>query len=131
MSIKPLEVLLAEIEARVDAATEGPWIVDGCGELWYDIKTEDDTVLLRGPKEKLTPDGYPLVIGSAYWQEGNPNSTFISHARIDVPRLIKALRFVATSLECNETFSHRLSGIGDCDPCKMKRSLAAILGGME
>lgn len=70
---------LAEIEARCEAATEGPWEV-----AW---KT-DFIWQLDGDGDRFGP------IAEAHYAEGNHdnNAAFIAHARDDVPDLLAEVR---------------------------------------
>lgn len=70
---------LAEIQARADQATAGPWEVDND----YDI---------MGRRPGLSPDPeLDPVIGHL---ERDEDDDFVTHARTDVPALVAALRAV-------------------------------------
>jgi hypothetical protein len=69
---------LAEIQARVDAATPGPWKHDGSG----DVEDVPEFVLDRF-------DIMPQTIARADLR--NEDAEFIAHARTDVPMLVAAL----------------------------------------
>lgn len=71
---------LAQIAARADATTDGPWGVDGAAH--------------PGPDDSLVV--YPLEDGGAvaYVQPLHADAEFIAHARADVPALVAALRAV-------------------------------------
>jgi hypothetical protein len=65
---------LANIEARAEAATEGPWEVRIAPDFNYDVRVpyvDDDPT------------------STAYIED---DAEFIAHARTDVPRLVRALR---------------------------------------
>lgn len=65
---------LAEIQARTEVATEGPWIVDGPAQC--------------GPGDTLTV--HPVENGGtlAYVQPSWGDAEFIAHAREDIPALL-------------------------------------------
>lgn len=71
---------LDEIQARADAATDGPWLFAWDGETWT-VKTEN------GPVSGENPDRVALEVEHA-------DAAFIAHARTDIPRLVAALRAV-------------------------------------
>ena len=70
---------LDEIEARANAATEGPWEADGSAHV-------------------LTADNTPTFVARCADPGGSdagvPDAEFIAHARTDVPALVAALRAV-------------------------------------
>jgi len=78
---------LAAIEARANAATEGPWYVDDAeqtvraqeyaGEIIYDRSAEH----------------------SSEWEGFKPTAEFIAHARTDVPALLAKVREQAAQLD--------------------------------
>ena len=69
---------LNEIEARANAATEGPWEADWRFTGWDISGNVDD-------------DGLPALIASEVDSE---DAEFIAHARTDVPDMAAALRAV-------------------------------------
>lgn len=85
---------LDAIQARADAATEGPWdatgIVDDFGDWEYSEVRHDFT----SPSGKIWPD---QVLGTIDLEEAD--AEFIAHAREDVPKLVKALREVETIMD--------------------------------
>lgn len=74
-----LDDTLANIRARVEAATEGPWFVEPCGDF--------------GAKTALIPDVLRERYGvnSLSCGEDFATAEFIAHARTDVPRLLDLL----------------------------------------
>jgi hypothetical protein len=81
---------LAEIEARANAATPGPW---GAFDAWGPGSAEKEINALRigslsGGLDVLWPDRGTDIHGS------RADFEFILHARQDVPRLAKALRIM-------------------------------------
>ena len=82
---------LNEIEARANAATEGPWEWEGEAEAEWEIGA-NSLVPSRRPDD-------PVLYGYGYDASGievkNPaDAEFIAHARADVPDMAAALRAV-------------------------------------
>ena len=74
---------LNEIEARANAATEGPW------------EAKSETPTMAGAVWNLRITGKPGIrMNVTEWQHGMENAEFIAHARTDVPALVAALRAV-------------------------------------
>ena len=74
------EKWLAEIVARANKATEGPWLQDPTEDIgWWAIGTED------APIAEVSDEFFDET-------EGKQNADFITHAREDVPDLAEALR---------------------------------------
>jgi hypothetical protein len=81
---------LAEIEARANAATEGPWSVDHDSEEVYAdtcVATGDYGWIAVGPSGQSPHYDEDTA-------EGRADAEFIAHAREDVPALVAALRAV-------------------------------------
>lgn len=82
---------LAEIQARADKATDGPWRSRDLDD--YDEETPDAV-------EVLEPGPSTIAMASArdwdsdYDPEMFANAEFIAHARTDVPALVAAVRAV-------------------------------------
>ena len=101
---------LAEIEARAEAATEGPWQLPVARGL---------TVTLYGPtigESHGRPVGKNLGrihVGSSEYEA---NATFIAHARTDIPLLIAAIR--ARDAEIERLKKARFHGGYDPGPPK-------------
>lgn len=76
---------LDEIQARADAATEGPWraLTTGRtgGDHWY-ICDEGEAIASVASQDGFNED------------QREPDAEFIAHAREDVPKLVAALRHV-------------------------------------
>lgn len=70
---------LDEIQARADAATEGPWYQSPLGEVYSGLGMSND----------------PLVADEMF----SHDAEFIAHAREDVPKLAKAVREVETIMD--------------------------------
>lgn len=84
---------LAEIEARADAATPGPWRVD-------DKRPPECNIRHEGP-------GWPIC-GMWSLSDNRPeNATFIAHARSDVKDLVAEVRRLQGAIE---TLRARLCG---------------------
>jgi hypothetical protein len=85
--MKTLDEQLAEIEARADKATKGPWLplsnlTDiAKSEIGFTRPAEIEAFF--GAKAYLTKDEYSRVVA---------NQDFIAHSRTDVPGLIAALK---------------------------------------
>ena len=80
---------LNEIEARANAATEGPWTPDEYTEVDPDGFYELARVIAPDP------DGDDwCAIGVVHTGILRPDAEFIAHARTDVPTLVAALRAV-------------------------------------
>ena len=82
---------LNEIEARANAATEGPWEWEGEAKAEWELGA-NSLVPSRRPDD-------PVLYGYGYDASGievkNPaDAEFIAHARTDVPALVAALRAV-------------------------------------
>ena len=82
---------LDEIEARANAATEGPWEWEGEAKGEWEIGA-NSLVPSRRPDD-------PVLYGYGYDASGievkNPaDAEFIAHARTDVPKMAAALRAV-------------------------------------
>ena len=74
---------LNEIEARTNAATEGPW------------EAKSETPTMAGAVWNLRITGKPGIrMNVTEWQHGMENAEFIAHARTDVPDMAAALRAV-------------------------------------
>ena len=80
---------LNEIEARANAATEGPWAPDEYTEVDPDGFYELSRVIAPDPDG----DGW-CAIGVVHTGILRPDADFIAHARADVPALVAALRAV-------------------------------------
>jgi hypothetical protein len=79
VEITDLERLLAEIEARANAATPEPWV--------YSHGNEIDHWELFNPDEAVW-----VVQDDSDVEPSTANLEFIAHSRQDVPRLVAALR---------------------------------------
>ena len=97
---------LDEIEARANAATEGPWEWEG------EAKTEwEEGANSLVPSRR--PDD-PVLYGYGYDASGievkSPaDAEFIAHARTDVPALVSVARYALSQ--------HAPDGHGNCGPC--------------
>ena len=79
---------LDEIEARANAATEGPWDLIGGGEY-------------------VTPVG--IMVAPDDGGVNGADAEFIAHARTDVPALVAVARYALSQ--------HAPDGHGNCGPC--------------
>ena len=83
---------LNEIEARANAATEGPWEVEPYRDERRKEEGDIDSITGPGPTtivEQLGCDCCDVGLSVA-----DPDAEFIAHARQDVPALVAALRAV-------------------------------------
>ena len=91
-STEPMtEVALAEIEARANGATIGPW------QAWVEGRDGwgGDTVILAGPRTGADTalDIYVMYGGmSGYEPASAEDLDFIANARQDIPALVKEIR---------------------------------------
>ena len=115
---------LAEIEARIEAATEGPWTVLPDSADW-DVPILD----AAGSFICCSPDDG--VRGGHLAQD----AAFIAHARTDLPATVKALRAVL-ELHFSRTdiddFADRLPWCNECSgdyPCATVVTITEALGG--
>ena len=112
------DIDLDAIQARVDAATKGPWLVKG-----------------MYPQEVLAnDDGLTLVATTHSSPDGPPSNTeFIAHARTDVAALITAVRerdaTIARVLEVLET-DHLPRPVNDWDR-GWDRAIAEVRAAMD
>ena len=113
---------LNEIEARANAATEGPWEADWRFTGW-DISGND-----------YDDDGLPALIAS---DADGEDADFIAHARTDVPDMAAALRAVLELHDCIEPSleQERDHGMrdwcGECDtywPCATAAAIRQHIG---
>lgn len=84
---------LAEIQARAEEATEGPWKVNGADEDWAVISSGPDSVFHAYSAHGIC-EGCECGDGAAHVAIGIEDAEFIAHARTDVPALVIALRSV-------------------------------------
>ena len=88
---------LAEIEARANAATEGPWRASTG-------RTYDTTTGKAAPVEHYVSRGdddvgiASDVCDSRTGEQSEPNALFIAHARTDVPALVAEVRRLTAAL---------------------------------
>ena len=97
---------LDEIEARANAATEGPWEWEGEAKGEWEIGA-NSLVPSRRPDD-------PVLYGYGYDASGievkSPaDAEFIAHARTDMPALVSVVRFALSQ--------HAPDGYGNCGPC--------------
>ena len=85
---------LNEIEARANAATEGPWLVNGPDEPWAVISSGSDSVLHSYMRCRPDCEGCECGESVAEVAIELEDAEFIAHARTDVPDMAAALRAV-------------------------------------
>lgn len=91
---------LSAIEARANAATEGPWVNHISG---------DASVILAGPPKYKATDPMPKAVAAVHWgscdttkrmaPDDRANSDFIASARTDVPALVAEVRRLRAKLD--------------------------------
>lgn len=116
-----IESRLAEIRARVEAATEGPWTAEYSGE-------QGNCVLPPGYRSTREAVAVTRLLSA------QADAEFIAHARTDLPALLATVEAVMALHKCL-TFPD--DGIGEptacghCDnetyPCPTVRALTAAL----
>ena len=84
---------LAEIQARVEEATDGPWKVNGPDEDWAVVSSGSDSVFHAYSGHGIC-EGCECGDGAAHVAIGIEDAEFIAHARTDVPALAASLRAV-------------------------------------
>lgn len=116
---------LNEIEARANAATEGPWTT-------YTVTPHMGSEVLTAPREG---EDYGDYVVPEYID--TDNAAFIAHARTDVPDMAAALRAVLELHACIEPSleQEREQGMrdwcGECDtfwPCPTVDAIRRYLG---
>ena len=116
---------LAEIEARIEAATEGPWEANSC-----DVETVPPFDLHRFDAMGLTV---------ARCVQDVTDAAFIAHARTDLPATVAALRAVLELAYMNAVgseYEHNegCDGEAECPACwaaDIRRAISEALGGAE
>ena len=85
---------LDEIEARTNAATEGPWEVNGPDQPWATISHGPDSILHAYEQHHPYCEGCECGDPRSEVALSDEDAEFIGHARTDVPALVVALRAV-------------------------------------
>lgn len=119
-----LNTLLAEVEAREQAATKGTWALDQMGMFIFGLDmemiasedAETANILIRGAGR-----GLPM----------EANATFIAHARQDIPKLLRLVRVLMENLEGDHATlcpfdEEEAPDIQNCNCNYSKRITAAI-----
>jgi len=114
---------LDEIEARIEAATEGPWEASGC----Y-VETAQPFDLHRFDAMGLTV---------ARCEQDDADAALIAHARTDLPATVKALRAVLALAYMNAVgseYEHNegCEGEAECPACwaaDIRRAITEALDG--
>lgn len=95
---------LAEIEARANAATPGPWREGNTGSddpAWVEVDTGEDgdeiglAQVIDGPR-KIARTGWSWLKSD---QQHRTNAAFIAAARTDVPALVAEVRRLTAALD--------------------------------
>ncbi len=121
-----IETKLAGIQARADAATEGPWEFGGAPLRYQDYPERGHSAVVSPSLGEESDEEYNhagmICSDIPYYPHPvtKPNQKFIAHARTDIPALVKALRRAMETIDdvskCAPEF---------CDPCLT--DIAAIL----
>lgn len=120
---------LDEIEARANAATEGPWEWEGEAKGEWEIGA-NSLVPSRRPDD-------PVLYGYGYDASGievkSPaDAEFIAHARTDVPALVSVARYALSQHNKDEDHNecgHCADSYGeDGWPCSTVREIHRLLG---
>jgi hypothetical protein len=90
-----MEELLKEIDGRASAATEGPW--DYCK-----YQMTDYADITNAKRERVLI----ASLQDGNYKRRNIDCSFIAHARTDVPRLVKVLRYLIGTIEEHDIFIH-------------------------
>ena len=85
---------LDKIEARANAATEGPWEVNGPDRPWATISHGSDSILHAYEQHHPYCEGCECGDSRSEVALSEEDADFIAHARTDVPALVEALRAV-------------------------------------
>ena len=121
---------LDEIEARANAATEGPWEWEGEAKAEWEIGA-NSLVPSRRPDD-------PVLYGYGYDASGIEVKTpadaeFIAHARQDMPALVAVARYALSQHSKDEAHNecgHCADSYGeDGWPCSTVREIHRLLGG--
>ena len=83
------DAYLDAIEQRANAATDGPWDYDGCGEISQHFSLPEPWATVVSTDVACMAYCYG---GSAAGAERDEDAEFIAHARDDVPRLLAEVR---------------------------------------
>ena len=129
-----IDTRLAEIRARVENATPGPWMVNGPGEEWAAISSGPHAVIHAYAVHDGDCPGCECGDGAAEAGLTIEDAEFIAHSRADLPALLAAVEAV---LELHKCLTFPDDGIGEptacghCDnetwPCPTIRALTAPL----
>ena len=120
---------LDEIEARANAATEGPWEWEGEAKAEWE-EGANSLVPSRRPDD-------PVLYGYGYDASGievsnDADAQFIAHARTDVPALVAVVRYALSQHSKDEAHNecgHCADSYGeDGWPCSTVREIHRLLG---
>lgn len=100
---------LDEIEARANAATPGPWEVNGPDQPWAIISHGSDSVLHAYEQHHPYCEGCECGDSRSEVALSDEDAELIAHSRTDVPALAAVARFALSQ--------HAPDGYGNCGPC--------------
>ena len=90
-----IETRLAEIRVRVEAATTGPWMVNGPGEEWAAISSGPHAVIHAYTVHDGDCPGCECGDGAAEVALTIEDAEFIAASRTDLPALLAAVEAVS------------------------------------
>ena len=100
-----IETRLAKIRARAEAATEGPWMVNGPGEEWAAISSGPHAVIHAYTVHDGDCPGCECGDGAAEVALTIEDAEFIAASRTDLPTLLAAVEAVIVL--------HRLTSVSE------------------
>jgi len=118
---------LAAIEARAQAATEGPWKASDFGHPGRD---EPSSIIIhKGAFNwRAIHDGEYVAAMTAWDSQEDADADFIAHARTDVPALLALVREQQATIDRVEAQAARWATLSDGHAYYAKRIRHAIKG---
>lgn len=98
---------LQEIRERLEAATPGPWLVDGMNSGHSQYEMERWVVTENGDYICDMSSYERVVLNDTVRDEGEADQRFIAHSRSDVEALLGAVEDVLEHVEACEQTGHR------------------------
>ena len=123
---------LDEIEARTNAATEGPWEVNGPDQPWATISHGSDSILHAYEQHHPYCEGCECGDPRSEVALSDEDAEFIAHARTDMPALAAVARYALSQHSKDEAHNecgHCADSYGeDGWPCSTVREIHRLLG---
>ena len=124
---------LDAIEQRANAATEGSWEYDGCGEIIQHFSLPEPWATVVSTDVACMAYCYG---GSAAGVERDEDAEFIAHARDDVPALLAEVRRLRAMEQRGREYARHLArpfadGVPDREGEQIASELLAALDGGE